>query len=84
VVVTHGAAIKVGVWPLLGWPPSSPGLRHLANCLGRAGARVRGRRWRLAAYNRTRRTPISPPGSRWLVFLLVALTGRRLGLWRSW
>jgi probable phosphoglycerate mutase len=53
VVVTHGAALKVSVLALLGWPPGhGEALEGLHNC----GVAVleqgsRGRRWRLVAWN---------------------------------
>ncbi len=62
VVVTHGAALKVGLMALLGWPPEQgAGLRGVDNCawatvdeLGPGGRR------RLSAYNQSAPTTSSP------------------------
>jgi len=53
IVVTHGAALKVGLLALLGWPQSqASALRGVENCAWATVAEVaRGGRVRLAGYN---------------------------------
>ncbi|TYL51666.1 histidine phosphatase family protein [Nocardioides sp. BGMRC 2183] len=51
VVVSHGAAIKIGTVALLGWPLGAAGdLKGLSNC-GRVVLEESGGRWRLAGYD---------------------------------
>ncbi len=60
VVVTHGAALRVAVAGLLGWPvAAADGLEAMRNCGWASLVEVGGARLRLSAYNLT--APAMPP-----------------------
>ena len=87
-MVAHGAAIRVAVGALLGWPddavphPARPRQLRLG---GPRRAPGDGGELRLAAYNRAGLTPISSsPRARWLRFRELPDGDATLGLWRSW
>jgi probable phosphoglycerate mutase len=62
VVVTHGAALKVGLLGLLGWPQEqATALRGIDNCAWVTVARSAGRRVRLGSYNEHAAAPEGGP-----------------------